>query len=59
MNRFSKDLIEALTEALAHAEGKSNSVRVHVVNVPKRRASEDRSEIRRKRRAGKRNASRR
>ena len=38
MNRFSKDLIESLTDAVAHAQGKSNGVRVHVVEVPDVRA---------------------
>jgi putative transcriptional regulator len=34
MNKFSKDLIESLTEACEHAEGKPGDVRVHVVEVP-------------------------
>jgi putative transcriptional regulator len=34
MNRFSKELIESLTEACEHAEGKPDTVRVHVVEVP-------------------------
>ena len=34
MNNFSKELIESLTEACEHAEGKPSSVRVHVVEVP-------------------------
>jgi putative transcriptional regulator len=38
MNRFSKDLIESLTEAYEHAEGKPSEVRVHVVEVPDVRA---------------------
>src|SRR5258708_9730080 len=38
MNRFSKDLIEGLTEACEHAEGKPSHVRVHVVEVPDVRA---------------------
>jgi putative transcriptional regulator len=38
MNKFSKDLIESLTEAVAHADGKPNSVRVTVVEVPDARA---------------------
>jgi putative transcriptional regulator len=38
MNRFSKDLIESLTDAVAHAQGKPNGVRVHVVEVPDVRA---------------------
>ncbi|HEY1299099.1 MAG TPA: helix-turn-helix domain-containing protein [Stellaceae bacterium] len=38
MNRFSKELIESLTEACGQAEGKSDVVRVHVVKVPDVRA---------------------
>jgi putative transcriptional regulator len=38
MNKFSKDLIESLTEACEHAEGKRGEVRVHVVEVPDVRA---------------------
>lgn len=38
MSRFSKDLIESLTEACEHAEGKAVKVRVHVVEVPDVRA---------------------
>ena len=38
MNKFSKELIESLTEACEHAEGKPNRVRVHVVEVPDVRA---------------------
>jgi putative transcriptional regulator len=38
MNKFSKDLIESLTEACEHAEGKPGGVRVHVVEVPDVRA---------------------
>jgi putative transcriptional regulator len=38
MNKFSKELIESLTEAVEHAEGKSSAVRVHVVEVPDVRA---------------------
>src|SRR6266851_3691784 len=34
MNRFSKELIETLTEACEHAEGKPDAVRVHVIEVP-------------------------
>lgn len=34
MNKFSKDLIESLTEACEHAEGKPTGVRVHVVEAP-------------------------
>ncbi len=32
MNKFSKELIESLTEACEHAEGKPGAVRVHVVD---------------------------
>jgi putative transcriptional regulator len=38
MNKFSKELIESLTEAVEHAEGKPGAVRVHVVEVPDVRA---------------------
>lgn len=38
MNRFSKELIESLTEACEHAEGKPSAVSVHVVEVPDVRA---------------------
>jgi len=38
MNKFSKELIESLTEACEHAEGKRSEVRVHVVEVPDVRA---------------------
>jgi len=38
MNKFSKDLIDSLTEAVAHAEGKLTAVREHVVEVPDVRA---------------------
>ena len=38
MNKFSKDLIESLTEACEHAEGKPGGVQVHVVEVPDVRA---------------------
>jgi len=38
VNKFSKELIESLTEACGHAEGKSSGVRVHVVDVPDVRA---------------------
>ena len=34
MNKFSKELIESLTEAVEHAEGKPGAVRVQVVEVP-------------------------
>ena len=38
MNKFSKDLIESLTETCEHAEGKPGGIRVHVVEVPGVRA---------------------
>jgi putative transcriptional regulator len=38
MNKFSKELIDSMTEACEHAEGKSVPVRVHVVEVPDVRA---------------------
>ena len=38
MNKFSKDLIESLTEACEHAEGKRSLVRAHLVEVPDVRA---------------------
>jgi hypothetical protein len=33
MNKFSKELVESMTEACEHAEGKPGRVRVHVVDV--------------------------
>jgi hypothetical protein len=38
MNKFSKELIESLTEACEHAEGKPRGVRVHTIEVPDVRA---------------------
>src|SRR5215472_2597110 len=38
MNKFSKELIESLTEAREHAEGKPGGVQVQVVEVPDVRA---------------------
>jgi putative transcriptional regulator len=38
MNKFNKELIESLTEACEHAEGKRSEDRVHVVDVPDVRA---------------------
>jgi putative transcriptional regulator len=38
MNKFSKELIESLTEACEHAEGKSGKMRVQTVEVPDVRA---------------------
>ncbi len=33
MNKFTRDLIESLTEAVEHAEGRATRVRVHIVEV--------------------------
>ena len=38
MNKFSKELIESLTEACDHAEGKPSAMRVQIVEVPDVRA---------------------
>jgi putative transcriptional regulator len=38
MNKFSKELIESLTQAVEHAEGKPTGTRTHVVEVPDVRA---------------------
>ncbi|HVH78707.1 MAG TPA: NadS family protein [Stellaceae bacterium] len=38
MSRFGEDLIESLTEACEHAEGKPNGVRIQIVEVPDVRA---------------------
>ena len=38
MNKFGKELIESLTEACQHAEGKPSKVRVNVVEIPDVRA---------------------
>ena len=38
MNKFSKDLVESLTDAVEHAEGRPTGVRVHIVEVPDVRA---------------------
>ena len=38
MGKFAKDLIEGMTEAVAHAEGKSPASSVHTVDVPDVRA---------------------
>lgn len=38
MSKFSQELIESLTEACEHAEGKTASVREHTVEVPDVRA---------------------
>ncbi len=38
MSKFSNELIESMTEACEHAEGKRQPVRTHVVEVPDVRA---------------------
>ena len=38
MGKFAKDLIEGMTEAVAHADGKKAGATVHVVDVPDVRA---------------------
>ncbi len=38
MSAFAKDLVEGLTEAIAHARGKKTGAAVHVVEVPDVRA---------------------
>ena len=38
MSKFGKDLIESLTEAVAHAQGKPSGVRTYIVEVPDVRA---------------------
>ena len=38
MNKFSQELIESLSEACEHAEGRAGEARVHVVEVPDVRA---------------------
>ena len=38
MNKFSKELIESLTQACEHAEGKASGARDHTVEVPDVRA---------------------
>ena len=38
MNKFSKELIESLTQACEHAEGKPSGIRLHTVEVPDVRA---------------------
>ena len=38
MSKFGEDLIESLTDALAHARGEESGVRVHTVEVPDVRA---------------------
>jgi putative transcriptional regulator len=38
MSKFGGELIESLTDALAHAEGRKSGVRVHTIEVPDVRA---------------------
>jgi putative transcriptional regulator len=38
MSKFGKDLIESLTDAVAHAKGEKSGVRIHTVGVPDVRA---------------------
>ncbi len=38
MSKFGEDLIESLTEAVAHARGEKTAVRVHAVETPDVRA---------------------
>jgi putative transcriptional regulator len=38
MDKFSKELVESMTEACEHAKGKPGKMRVHVVDVPDVRA---------------------
>jgi len=38
MSKFGEDLIESLTQAVAHARGEASGVRVHAVEVPDVRA---------------------
>ena len=38
MSKFGEELIESLTDALAHARGETSGVRVHTVEVPDVRA---------------------
>ena len=38
MSKFGKELIESLTEAVEHAEGKPGKVREHIIEVPDVRA---------------------
>jgi putative transcriptional regulator len=38
MSKFGEQLIESLTDALAHARGETSGVRVHTVEVPDVRA---------------------
>ncbi len=45
MNRFTKDLIESLTEACEHAEGNPNVVRVRVIQVPEISGGDDEARV--------------
>ena len=45
MNRFTKDLIESLTEACEHAEGNPNLVQVHVIQVPEISGGNDKAKV--------------
>lgn len=38
MSRFGEELIESLSDALTHAEGRKSGVRVHTIEVPDVRA---------------------
>jgi putative transcriptional regulator len=38
MNKFTKELIDSLTQTCEHAEGKPGEIRVHMVEVPDVRA---------------------
>jgi putative transcriptional regulator len=38
MNKFSRDLVQGMQEAVAFAEGKKTSTRVHIVELPDVRA---------------------
>jgi hypothetical protein len=41
MNKFSKDLLESLTEACEHAKRRPSAVRVHVIKVPEHADGDD------------------
>jgi putative transcriptional regulator len=38
MSKFSEDLIQSLTEAVAYARGEATGARVHVIDIPEFRA---------------------
>ena len=38
MSKFGEDLIQSLTEAVAHAKGEATGARVHVIHIPDVRA---------------------